>query len=139
MACDHVYHGECLRKYFESEIGSNHFPLHCPEVACKAEVDGGLLIELLTVKQMELFTFRTFIHAMVIAPDISFCLTPDCPYAFIFDERCTTFSCPICNKSYCLSCKEKNHDGMSCVEYRVNFKHDPNDQLFQDFVKNNKY
>ena len=28
---------------------------------------------------------------------------------------------------------------MSCAEFRVNFKHDPNDQLFRDFVKNQKY
>ena len=88
---------------------------------------------------MEIYTFRTFSHAVTIAPDIAWCPTPDCPYAFIFDQRCTSFSCPMCSKSYCLSCKEKNHDGMSCAEFRVNFKHDPNDQLFKDFVKNQKY
>ena len=55
--------------------------------------------------------------AVSLQDDISWCPTPDCKYAFVFqpeDFDEAVLDCPLCNKKYCLNCRVPYHDGLSC-------------------------
>ena len=60
----------------------------------------------------------------------SWCLTPDCPFVFTYDEDIKEYKCPVCKKHYCLNCKCIFHHGQSCGEYRVNNTYTENDKQF---------
>ncbi len=47
----------------------------------------------------------------------SWCPTADCKYVFIIDPGNLDFTCAVCKKRYCLSCKVEYHNGQSCKEY----------------------
>ena len=37
--CPHIFHPECLRPFFESEISELKFPIKCPLAECKGLID----------------------------------------------------------------------------------------------------
>ena len=72
--------------------------------------------------------------------DMSWCPTPDCKYAFVFDETSShELKCKACKKHYCLKCMVPFHTGKSCAEFRHSTKANENDEKFLKFVKGSKF
>ena len=46
--------------------------------------------------------------------NLEFCWTADCEGAFNIEPNDKTYECPICQKTYCLLCKNKAHPDMTC-------------------------
>ncbi len=38
LDCNHMFHRDCLKQYFKTEIKSRKFPIHCPQDKCEHEV-----------------------------------------------------------------------------------------------------
>ena len=75
-----------------------------------------------TREKWEDYTFKNAIEAN--PADFSYCPTPDCPYAFVWEAGKDTndYTCPKCNNHYCLNCRCVYHDGQSCQEYQITAK-----------------
>lgn len=84
--CSHLFHGDCLRKYFTGEIKENKFPLRCPVPKCRTQASIGDLKSLLPETTLDLYYERTFNSHAEVQKDISWCPTADCSYAFVFQE-----------------------------------------------------
>lgn len=138
-ACSHIFHGDCLREYLKSEINEAKFPLHCPLVECKKEIKVSELKNLLSPELQHKFEERTLNLAVDHQDDLSWCPTPDCTYAFVFEEGQTKFTCPSCSKDYCLSCRMPFHNNQTCAEYRVSNNFSKDDEKFMKFVKGKKF
>ena len=63
----------------------------CPDLLCKQEVAICDLKMLLPPKLLDKFYDRTFNQAAGLEQDISWCPTPGCEYAFVFDDGQTDF------------------------------------------------
>ena len=33
--CEHVFHGECIKQFIQSQVDDSKFPIICPEIKCK--------------------------------------------------------------------------------------------------------
>ncbi len=67
--------------------------------------------------------------------DISWCPTPDCVFAFVYDAKShKSFTCNLCKIRYCLECRVEYHEGRSCKQYR-----DGTDEDFSKFAVGQKY
>lgn len=49
------------------------------------------------------------------------CKTTDCPGWCIYEDLVNFFSCPVCKKENCLTCKAI-HEGMNCKEYQEDLR-----------------
>ena len=122
LECGHCFHKECLQGYFKNAITERKFPIKCPEQNCKEEVLYQDLAEILSPEDLDKFNSYTFSNYVDANTDqLSWCPTADCKYVFVLEdvnnENNKDFTCPICKKRYCLTCKVDFHEGMSCKEY----------------------
>ena len=108
---------------------------------CKAELSAQDLHFLLTEEEIERFYQHSLNQALAKLGDVSWCPTPNCQYAFIFQagQDSNNFNCPTCKKRYCLGCRDDYHPGNTCQENRAMKNPDAADQMFQDFLKGSKY
>lgn len=127
----------CLKEYFMCEIKQSRFPLKCPQHKCESEVTPAVLSSVLNQTEMGIFYQRTFDHAAA-SKDISWCPTPDCKFAFVFDKD-TELHCQCCEKHYCLNCRVEFHTGQTCAEYQVSNQFSSLDDQFEKFVKGKKF
>ena len=58
--CDHVFHNECLREYYKTNIEESKFPLICPDEKCKQVLDQGDLSQILNENDMQKYLNFTF-------------------------------------------------------------------------------
>jgi len=126
--------------YFEIQIENRQFPLICPEAECKLDVNDLDIRDVLSQSQYLKYSQLITTQAIDKLTDMSWCPTPDCKNAFIFDETSShEFKCKVCKKHYCLSCMVPFHIGKSCAEFRRTVKADENDEKFLKFVKGSKF
>ena len=84
--CEHLFHQECLANYLKTQIADASFPLNCPNPACKVEIADIDLKQILSdadYTKYEVFALNT---AVDFQKDLSWCPTPDCKYAFVFEQ-----------------------------------------------------
>lgn len=138
--CEHIFHQECMIEYLTIQIDTRHFPIVCPEASCKLDVNDLDIREILSQTQYQKYSQLITTQAIDQLADMSWCPTPDCQNAFIFDEaNSREFKCKSCKKHYCLSCMVPFHTGKSCAEFRRTIKADENDQKFLQFVRGSKF
>jgi len=120
--CEHVFHKACLVGYLKSRIEEAKVLMLCPEVTCKLEIGDLDLRELLS--ETEHAKYASFALNAVIdtQKEFSWCPTPDCKFAFIYEavadaQARDELNCPLCKKHYCLRCKVAYHDGISCEAF----------------------
>ena len=73
--------------------------------------------------------------------DASWCPTPDCKYAFIYDPENDSkeFNCPRCSKHYCLKCRVEWHTDLSCEEYEESKDPSDEDKSFKSYARGAKF
>ena len=63
------------------------------------------------------FLERSLTRAESVAQNSYHCKTADCRGWCIYEDEANFFSCPICCKTNCLTCKAI-HEGMNCRQYQ---------------------
>jgi hypothetical protein len=137
--CEHIYHKDCLKNYIESRIAEAKFPILCPDPNCGIEISDRDLKELISEDSYRKFAAFSFKSAIENQKDISWCPTPNCEFAFVFDKDDTQLDCPTCKKKYCLNCRVEYHKGFTCDEYKIVKDPEKLDKAFTDFVVGQKF
>ncbi|EAR81871.2 IBR domain protein, partial (macronuclear) [Tetrahymena thermophila SB210] len=140
LICDHIFHKNCLAKYFTSQINEKKFPLKCPNSNCIIPIvqqDLRQVLNKIEIQRYEKFSLQNYIDSN--ADEISWCPTPNCEFAFITEKDQNYLNCPKCNKSYCLNCKCDFHVGQTCQEYKISNNFSEDDQKFEQFVAGQKF
>lgn len=63
-SCEHVFHNECLGMFLHGEIKDSKFPLKCPDVQCKRELDLNDLHDLLSKEDRDKYYEFTYKQAV---------------------------------------------------------------------------
>jgi ariadne-1 len=141
--CEHVFHAECIKQFIQSQVDDSKFPIVCPEAKCKQTLNDLDIKDLLDYKAFNKFTQFQIKNALEVQKDVSWCPTPDCKFAFVFDEEDKKnnfeLNCPMCKKHYCLNCRTIFHVGMTCQEYFVDSKVEKDDTVFLNFAKGMRF
>lgn len=142
LECGCIIHNECFDDYIKNCVENNNIPILCPK--CKIEVHPNFIYESLNVnghkdliEKYEKFSMNNYV--LEHKDSYSCCPTPGCEYMFFFEEGENRFLCPMCNKEYCLFCKETWHKGMTCQEYIDSKDEKKLDEKFLNFVKGKNY
>jgi len=139
--CPHVYHIECLETQIVQNIKDRRFPIVCPILDCKKEINFGDIMNSLQKRpELQQDYYR---HSLKFCLDSNpdeylNCPTPDCDYAFLFDPAGPRFDCPKCKKSYCVSCKTNWHFKQRCEEYKKK-KEAQSDEVFFKFANQKNF
>lgn len=134
--CDHTVCKDCLSNYFKHEITENKIPIKCPGERCEILVEPSFVMN--EFKENEKLLNKYLYFTLQKNDQISWCPTPDCLYGFMWEIDDPKFSCPKCNKSYCLKCKCEYHHGISCNEIEKK-ESDKNDIEFIRLAKLSKF
>jgi len=129
-ACGHLFHPPCILQHLELCITESKFPIMCPYRGCGQEISILDIKERLSEEMAEKFEEFSFKHFVGLnKSDLFCCPTPDCKYVFQFacEEE---FTCPVCQKHYCLRCQVDFHEGMTCEQYRKVNSHLVEDDQF---------
>ncbi|CDW84022.1 ibr domain containing protein [Stylonychia lemnae] len=142
-SCDHFYHKECLESYFRVEIQDRRFPIKCPQDNCGKEIEIMDIQDVLAEDDLKKFDEYNFSKIVDQQEDLSWCPTPDCGYAFFFEEGNYEHDCPKCGISYCLNCRVVFHKKLTCEKYQTQTKNKDqerlNEEKFMQFVKGAKF
>ena len=84
---------------------------------------------------MDKYHDRVLDQAVQNDPEMHFCPTPNCKVVFSAEECKKKFDCPECKKSYCIDCKSKWHEGMTCQENRISNTKLKEDAMFLEHAK----
>ena len=127
--------------YLQTQIETGHFPLRCPEESCKVELAEGDARACLSPELFSKYETLAFNQAIDKDKDFSWCPTPDCKFAFVFDEKTADcqLKCPVCERHYCLSCRVAYHEGITCEEYQRNHVLSENDKEFVAYAQGQKF
>ena len=140
LTCNCTIHDKCFDDYIKSQVEQNNLPIKCP--SCGKEVHPNFIQDSLNSNQELLkkyfkFSMNKFLNEY--NNEYSSCPTPGCEYAFFFNQGEYHFRCPLCNKEYCLNCKDEWHRNLTCQQYRDSKDVNKLDQQFMDFVKGAKF
>lgn len=61
--CQHFYHNECLKSFFNWQLGKGDVPFICPDSTCKQEVSEVNINVLLDKKEKERYEYLTLSKA----------------------------------------------------------------------------
>ena len=141
LNCNCIIHNVCFDNMVKAAIESNNLPLKCPN--CKTPVHPNFIEDSLRninpqlMEKYEHFSMNNFL--LNNNDEYSSCPTPGCEYMFFFHPGEFNFLCPLCNKNYCLNCKDEWHRGMTCQQYKDSRDVSKLDNQFFQFVKGAKF
>ena len=141
LNCNCIIHNVCFDNMVKSDVENNKLPVKCPN--CHTPVHPNFIEDSLRNANPELFekydkfSMNNFIS--INNKEYSSCPTPGCEYLFFFQEGEFNFLCPLCNKNYCLNCKDEWHRGLTCEQYRDSRDVNKLDQQFFKFVQGAKF
>ena len=141
LNCNCVIHNVCFDNMVKSAIESNNLPIKCPN--CKTPIHPNFIEDSLRNANPQLFDkYEHFsMNNFILNNNDSYssCPTPGCEYMFFFQPGEHNFLCPLCNKNYCLNCKDEWHRGMTCQQYKDSRDVNKLDDKFFQFVKGAKF
>lgn len=118
LGCDHEYCEECFAM-FSDQGQACTFPLSCLSEGCGRRIQIDELITILGEdKTMRLL--RTSVDSYV-RKNLTlwqFCIVPDCDGIYRRGESRVAF-CSNCGMAICTTCKDEEHEGLSCNDYQV--------------------
>ena len=138
LNCNCVLHNKCFDDMVKSAVENNTLPLKCPN--CGTNIHPNFIEDSLRnvnpqlIPKYDKFSMNNFIQNN--SNEYSSCPTPGCEYMFFFNPGEFNFLCPLCNKHYCLNCKDEWHVNMTCQQYKDS--RDVN-KLFFNFVRGAKF
>lgn len=141
--CKHSFCLDCVRIVFEANVNESRVNLQClrcSQGVCPNEVQS--VLDPVNYEKYLNFTLRKFLASH---KKVSYCLTPDCPYACINsssnkpskEEERNHFVCrrEECSSEYCNKCKRPWHSGMTCEELTSKEGVDSNSGISEELKK----
>ena len=141
LNCNCVLHNKCFDEMVKTAVENNTLPVKCPN--CGIPVHPNFIEDSLRnanpqlLPKYEKFSMNNFLQNN--SDEYSSCPTPGCEYMFFFNPGEFNFLCPLCNKNYCLNCKDEWHRGLTCQQYRDSRDVNKLDNQFYQFVKGAKF
>ena len=142
LECGCIIHYECFDEYVKNSVENNNIPILCPY--CKIEIHPNLIYDSLNtnrhinlIEKYEKYSMNNYI--LNHKDNYSCCPTAGCEYVFYFEEGENRFLCPLCQKEYCLNCKDIWHKQMTCQEYQDTKDVKKCDDKFLKFVRGKNY
>ena len=80
-------------------------------------LNDSISLQIVTPQIYQKFLERSLTRAESIAQNSYHCKTADCRGWCIYEDEANFFTCPICHKTNCLTCKAI-HEGMNCRQYQ---------------------
>jgi len=142
LQCEHQFCRECLQGYFKSKITSKNFPILCPSLDCKKEIQAQDMDVILDEHMLQKYQEYSLASVVERNPkSFSCCPTVNCSYMFFYaNGDGTDFGCPLCKKRYCLNCKVEYHTGSTCDQYQQwSRENGMADESFSDFATGAKF
>ncbi|EAU90699.2 RING finger protein [Coprinopsis cinerea okayama7 len=140
--CGHSYCHGCLQHYLVSALNSDKFPLVCmgDEDTCKTPIPIPVILRNLpreSFNRLVEVAFQSYIHQHPL--EYKYCPTPDCTQIYRQQGEGTTptHQCPSCFVKICGTCNEGAHDGMNCEEARVHRDPKLQEQLNDEWLRDN--
>ena len=141
LNCNCILHNVCFDNMVKAAVESNSLPIKCPN--CKIPIHPNFIEDSLRNANPQLFDkyehFSMNNFLLNNNDEYSSCPTPGCEYMFFFNPGEFNFLCPLCNKNYCLNCKDDWHRGMTCQQYKDSRDVNKLDNQFFQFVKGAKF
>uniref|UniRef100_K1Q9B6 RanBP-type and C3HC4-type zinc finger-containing protein 1 n=1 Tax=Magallana gigas TaxID=29159 RepID=K1Q9B6_MAGGI len=120
--CLHSFCKDCLQG---AVVHNEEAELRCPyqdnDYACNASLQDREIKALVEVSVYEKHLQRSLVTAESQERNSFHCKTNDCPGWCIYEDLVNFFSCPVCKKENCLTCKAI-HEGMNCKEYQEDLR-----------------
>ena len=141
LNCNCILHNKCFDEMVKAAVENNTLPVKCPN--CGIPVHPNFIEDSLRNVNPQLwdkyerFSMNNFIQNN--SDEYSSCPTPGCEYMFFFNPGEFNFLCPLCQKNYCLNCKDEWHTNMTCQQYRDSRDVNKLDNQFFEFVKGAKF
>ena len=142
LECGCIIHYKCFDEYIKNSVENNNIPILCPY--CRIEIHPNLIYDSLNtnhyqdlIQKFEKYSMDNYL--LNHTDNYSCCPTAGCEYIFFFLEGENRFLCPICQKEYCLFCKEIWHKEMTCQEYQDSKDTKKCDEKFLKFVQGARY
>ena len=141
LNCNCILHNKCFDDMVKSAIESNNLPIKCPN--CGTQVHPNLVEDSIRNANPQLLSkYNKFSMSNFVSKnndEYSSCPTPGCEYLFFFKPGEFNFLCPLCQKNYCLNCKDEWHVNLTCQQYRDSRDVNKLDAQFFNFAKGNKF
>lgn len=137
-SCGHLLHAACILDHIKFQVQSMIFPATCPLSNCRIEISTLDLQERLSPDDLALYeqnSFRYYVEKHT--GDMLSCPTPDCSYVFSWSGESSEFRCPLCNKSYCLTCRTEWHTHLTCEQLQLRSEV-PEVDLAYEYLAHNK-
>ncbi|XP_028660111.1 ranBP-type and C3HC4-type zinc finger-containing protein 1 [Erpetoichthys calabaricus] len=116
--CLHCFCRDCLRSVIKlSEDPEVSCPYRDDTYACNSKMLEREIRGLLSEDEYQCFLDRSLVKAESRTENSYHCATPDCRGWCEYEDNVNEFTCPICKKCNCLTCKAI-HEGMNCRQYQ---------------------
>lgn len=139
LNCGCIVHDKCFDNLVKNNINMNKPNINCPY--CNKDVHTGFIVDSLMFNNPDLLakyeklTLEQFTNN---SNDVKNCPTAGCNYIFSYKQSDTEFSCPKCNKTYCLKCKVDWHYNKTCAQH-IQSMNQKNESAFIEFAQGNNY
>ncbi|PRP81832.1 ubiquitin-protein ligase [Planoprotostelium fungivorum] len=123
LPCGHSVCSTCLLRHCRVKMESRYTNINCPGLRCPH------ILDLLTVKasfnlsnvfgdQWNSQQEKLSEISLSQDPSFLFCPTPDCGYCGFTTQSEGCVECLRCKGSFCVSCRERSHEGRGCHEVK---------------------
>jgi E3 ubiquitin-protein ligase RNF144 len=142
LDCGHIYHTECMEGLISAAVTSKTFPIKCPDLNCQQELSEGEIKHFINEELYQKYlSFQLDFFVEHNAGTFINCATPDCEYVFEWgteSKENQRFRCNLCDKEYCINCRVKWHEELTCAEFKEMEDIPEEDRLFFKVVKSEK-
>ena len=114
-----MFHKVCLRSYFNTRIWDSNIPITCPDWTEDIwDFDIKHFCDDAMYERYLKFQFQSFVEQN----NDTYFYWPTADWKFVFewngDRKNQHFTCKIWNHEYCIQCRVKWHEGLSCDDYK---------------------
>ena len=122
-SCGHSFCVECITRVFETSIMESRVDLQC--LNCESEITQAEIKQVVDLEHFEKYLEFTIRKYLATQMNVSYCLSPNCPFACINTLPSTGnlershFVCQReeCGAEHCNGCKRAWHPGKTCREF----------------------
>ena len=142
-ACAHSHHKECLKTCIMKLASTRFFPMQCPILDCKKEIDNEEIKNLLEGSTEDQKLYEKYYKRYIIETNPKnyiYCPGAGCEHVWYIASKLEgkKLDCPECKKSYCVKCKAEWHEQKNCRKAR-RYRDKQTDEFFDKYASKMKY